>query len=312
MPRLFHHPRALSISGPAVTAGGLAGFSPLSLCGSDGINALFSYTLRLQSSDAKLAGVLGLDEEPGTALHPDQLIGKEITCHIELEGRGSFVAGLPGGAAVNVGAGVRELSAIVTAARFVGLDSRHAVIECTLQPWLHLASLSSDCKVFQNQTPVDTILAVLADYPFAVERRLIERYPLRDYCVQYNETDLEFIQRLMQEWGINYHFEHSAGVHRLILSDHNAAFHSASAAYATLPYYPPGHKTDRDYIHASAPHIASPAAASSVATTTTPGQKPVWMRVSAILALPAMRIRKCICGVMRMQAAITVSRMPER
>ncbi|MBC3933726.1 contractile injection system protein, VgrG/Pvc8 family, partial [Undibacterium curvum] len=69
--------------------------------------------------------------------------------------------------------------AVVTAARFVGLDSRHAVIECTLQPWLHLASLSSDCKVFQNQTPVDTILAVLADYPFAVERRLIERYPLR-------------------------------------------------------------------------------------------------------------------------------------
>ncbi|MBC3933715.1 contractile injection system protein, VgrG/Pvc8 family, partial [Undibacterium curvum] len=92
------------------------------------------------------------------------------------------------------------------------------------------ASLSSDCKVFQNQTPVDTILAVLADYPFAVERRLIERYPLRDYCVQYNETDLEFVVRLMQEWGINYHFEHSAGVHRLILSDHNAAFHTASAA----------------------------------------------------------------------------------
>ncbi|WP_428719089.1 type VI secretion system Vgr family protein [Undibacterium curvum] len=253
MPKLFHHPRALSISGPAVTAGGLAGFSPLSLSGSDGINALFSYTLRLQSSDVTGFADLGLGAEPGTAFHPDQVIGKEITCHIELEGRGSFVSGLPGGAAVNVGAGVRELSALVTEARFVGLDSRHAVIECTLQPWLHLASLSSDCKVFQNQTPVDTILAVLADYPFAVERRLIERYPLRDYCVQYNETDLEFVVRLMQEWGINYHFEHSAGVHRLILSDHNAAFRTASAAYATLPYYPPGHKTDRDYIHAFSP-----------------------------------------------------------
>ncbi|WP_428719098.1 type VI secretion system Vgr family protein [Undibacterium curvum] len=253
MPMLFHHPRALSISGPAVTAGGLAGFSPLSLSGTDGINALFSYTLRLQSSDVTGFADLGLSAEPGTAFHPDQVIGKEITCHIELEGRGSFVSGLPGGAAVNVGAGVRELSALVTEARFVGLDSRHAVIECTLQPWLHLASLSSDCKVFQNQTPVDTILVVLADYPFAVERRLIERYPLRDYCVQYNETDLEFVVRLMQEWGINYHFEHSAGVHRLILSDHNAAFRTASAAYVTLPYYPPGHKTDRDYIHAFSP-----------------------------------------------------------
>ncbi|MBC3933706.1 type VI secretion system tip protein VgrG, partial [Undibacterium sp. CY22W] len=114
MPQRFHHPRALSISGPAVTAGGLAGFSPLSLCGSDGINTLFSYTLRLQSSDVTGFADLGLSAKPGTAFRPDQVIGKEITCHIELEGRGSFVSGLPGGAAVSVGAGVRELSAVVT------------------------------------------------------------------------------------------------------------------------------------------------------------------------------------------------------
>ena len=53
---------------------------------------------------------------------------------------------------------------------------------------------------------------------------LLERYPTRDYTVQYNETDLQFITRLLQAWGINHHFEHSQGAHRLILCDHNGAF----------------------------------------------------------------------------------------
>ena len=109
--------------------------------------------------------------------------------------------------------------------------------------------MSRDCKVFQNQTPVQVIEAVLADYPFASDKRLIETYPQRDYCVQYNESDLEFITRLMQEWGINYHFEHSGGVHRLIWSDHNGAFQvpsAGAAAYREVPYYPLGHKIDQE------------------------------------------------------------------
>ncbi|MFZ6755578.1 contractile injection system protein, VgrG/Pvc8 family, partial [Undibacterium sp. Dicai25W] len=42
---------------------------------------------------------------------------------------------------------------------------------------------------------------VLNDYAFVVDKRLIEKYPSRDYCVQYNETDFAFVSRLMQEWG---------------------------------------------------------------------------------------------------------------
>jgi type VI secretion system secreted protein VgrG len=85
---------------------------------------------------------------------------------------------------------------------------------------------------------------------------LIETYPKRDYQVQYNETDLEFVTRLMQEWGINFHIEHSSGMHRLIWSDHNGAFQVTQqdqskgvSAYHEIPYYPLGHKIDREYIH---------------------------------------------------------------
>ena len=174
---------------------------------------------------------------------------------------GSFAPGLHGGGgAANQGAGVREISGLITAARLIGEESRHALYEITLRPWLHLASLTTDCKVFQDKTPVEVIEAVLADYPFASTKRLIEDYPQRDYQVQYNESDFEFVSRLMQEWGINFHVEHSGGVHRLIWSDHNGAFQVTQddqdkgvSAYHSIPFYPLGHKVDREYIHGFSP-----------------------------------------------------------
>ncbi|RYF41320.1 MAG: type VI secretion system tip protein VgrG, partial [Comamonadaceae bacterium] len=195
----------------------------------------------------------------GSNFDLSSFIGLELTCLMELEGHGSFEPGRPGALQPNQGAGVREISGLITSARFVGESSRHALYEFTLRPWLHLATLTTDCKVFQDMTPVEVIDAVLADYPFSADKRLIEKYPQRDYTVQYNETDFEFVTRLMQEWGINYHFEHSGGVHRLVLSDHNGAFQVASnnadiaTAYRSIPFYPLGHKIDQEYIHGFSP-----------------------------------------------------------
>ncbi|MFZ6754500.1 contractile injection system protein, VgrG/Pvc8 family, partial [Undibacterium sp. Dicai25W] len=194
---LFTHQRALSVSGAALS-GIRKSLTPLRLSGIDGVNQLFDYRLTLQTSDRVGVGA-SVGAGVGADLDLDSVIGKEITCTIELEGKGSFIPGLPGGCAGHLGAGTREISALVTAARFIGVDSRHALYEFTLRPWLHLATLTSDCKVFQNQTPIETMLAVLNDYAFVVDKRLIEKYPSRDYCVQYNETDFAFVSRLMQE-----------------------------------------------------------------------------------------------------------------
>ena len=254
---LFTSERALTIESAALPQwAGRPALVPVQLSGVEGINRLFDYRLILQTPDALLAlgGAL-----QGANFNLADMVGREICCKIELEGHGRFVAGLPGGAgAANQGAGVREISGLITAARFLGEDSRHALYELTIRPWLHLATLNADCKVFQDHSPVEVIRAVLADYAFASEVRLIETYPVRDYTVQYNETDFQFITRLMQAWGINYHFEHSAGVHRLILSDHNGAFSplqkdKPQSAYHRIAYYPPGHKVDEEYIHAFTP-----------------------------------------------------------
>ena len=49
-------------------------------------------------------------------------------------------------------------------------------------------------------------------------------YPERDYCVQYDETDLHFIQRLCEEEGIHYHFQHSRAAHMLVFGDDQTVF----------------------------------------------------------------------------------------
>ncbi len=245
---LFNAPRVLTVRSAAIPViAGQPALVPLKLEGEEGINRLFEYRLTLQTPDA-----FNFKASAGANFELDGFVGLELTCLIELEGQGSFVPGLPGGAGqANQDAGVRELSGLITSARFIGEDSRHALYELTLRPWLHLATLTTDCKVFQDQSPVQVIEAVLADYAFASDKRVIESYPQRDYTVQYNETDFEFITRLMQEWGINYHFVHSGGVHRLVWSDHNGAFQPAHRH--SIPFYPLGHKIDREYIHGFSP-----------------------------------------------------------
>ncbi|WP_277422576.1 contractile injection system protein, VgrG/Pvc8 family, partial [Pseudomonas viridiflava] len=49
-------------------------------------------------------------------------------------------------------------------------------------------------------------------------------YPKRDYCVQYDESDLHFIQRLCEEEGIHFHFQHSASGHTLVFGDDQTVF----------------------------------------------------------------------------------------
>ncbi|HBO5389481.1 TPA: type VI secretion system tip protein VgrG, partial [Pseudomonas aeruginosa] len=50
------------------------------------------------------------------------------------------------------------------------------------------------------------------------------RYPEREYCVQYDESDLHFVQRLCAEEGIHFHFRHSAEAHLLVFGDDQTVF----------------------------------------------------------------------------------------
>jgi type VI secretion system secreted protein VgrG len=215
---------------------GLPALEFKSLDGSEALGRLFEYTVRLQTPDSPM-----LTEYVTANVSVKQLIGREFSIRIELDGKGF-------GIGARTGAGTREINGLVTSARFVQHENRRGIYEIVLRPWLILATRTSDYKIFQNKTPLEIIEEVLADYSFPSEKRVTHRYPLRVFQVQYDETDFEFITRLMQEFGIYYFFEHRDGAHRLVLVD-DAGAHKKfeSEAYHTVSYYPPGHKIDEEY-----------------------------------------------------------------
>ena len=105
-----------------------------------------------------------------------------------------------------------------------------------LRPWLWFLSKTSDCRIFQNMSVVEIVEEVFGAYPIAVyEKRLQGTYPPREYCVQYDETDLNFVMRLLEHEGIYFFFEYADGEHNLILTDAMSELVTASG-YSEIAY----------------------------------------------------------------------------
>jgi len=112
-----------------------------------------------------------------------------------------------------------------------------AVYTATVKPWLWFLTRTSDCRIFQEQTVPDIIKAVFRDLGFTdFEDKLSASYRTWEYCVQYRETDFNFVSRLMEQEGIYYYFKHEDGKHTLVLADSINA-HDPIPLYDTIPYH---------------------------------------------------------------------------
>ena len=82
-------------------------------------------------------------------------------------------------------------------------------------------------RIFQRLTVPAIIARVLKDHGIqgdAFRFSLIGQYPEREYCVQFGESDLAFIERICAEVGIHYHFQHSPEGHLLVFGDDQTVF----------------------------------------------------------------------------------------
>lgn len=112
--------------------------------------------------------------------------------------------------------------------------------QATLRPWLWFLTRTADCRIFQELSVPDIIKQVFRDSGFSdFEDKLSDSYRTWEYCVQYRETDFNFVSRLMEQEGIYYYFEHEEGKHTLILCDGYSA-HSVISGEPELPYYSGG------------------------------------------------------------------------
>ena len=162
-----------------------------SISGEESISGLFRYDLQLVSGD--------------DAVDFSQIVGKAMTVSIKSQD----------------GKKQRYIHGKVT--RFVqqggsatGTTGYHA----ELRPWLWELGLTEDHKIFQSQTALDIVKAVFDDLGYSdYEDKTSTVPPTRDFCVQYGESALNFVSRLMEDEGIFYYFKHESSKHTMILAD---------------------------------------------------------------------------------------------
>src|SRR5262245_62144597 len=165
-------------------------------------------------------------------IKPTELLGKTVTIKLEL-----------------VKGGYRYFNGYVTRFSQGETVGRYYEYRMIVHPWLWFLTRTADCKIFQEKTVPDIIKEVFADHPVAVfDDALTGKYSQREYCVQYRETDFNFVSRLMEEEGIYYYFEHSDGKHTLKLVDSDSG-HKTLENKATISYYPPGRAPQTDAEH---------------------------------------------------------------
>ena len=185
------------------------------------VSRLFEYDLQLVSETGDL--------------NADKLLGKPLTVRFQLPAE----------------AGDRFFSGIVTEFSQTGYEERHHQYQATVRPWFWFLTRTSDCRIFQGKTIPEIFQAVVKQYGFSdFKLKLSSSYSPRNYCVQYRETDFNFLSRLLEQEGIHYFFEHEDGKHQMILAD-DANAHSKSKGYETVPYFPPSTadaQRDRDHL----------------------------------------------------------------
>jgi type VI secretion system secreted protein VgrG len=131
----------------------------------------------------------------------------------------------------------RYFNGIVTRASHLDGEGGFARYSVTLQPWLWLLDTGSECRIFQNSSVPDIIMEVFRRAGFSDFEDLLDRsvYKELEYCVQYRESDFNFVSRLMEHEGIYYFFKHDKDKHTLVLVDSHGG-HSPRPGYEEVEY----------------------------------------------------------------------------
>jgi type VI secretion system secreted protein VgrG len=179
------------------------------MSGSEQLGRLPEYRVQMLSTkhDLKIADVLG----------------KPLGVHV----------GLPAG-------GKRHFHGVVTRFASMGWHGSLCRYEAVVHPWLWLLTRSSNCRIFQDKSVLDIVKAVCADaaYGGLVElsvSALSGTYAALPYCVQYRETDFNFVCRLLEEAGIYFYFTHDTSKHTMVLADSYGA-HDTIPGYAEVEF----------------------------------------------------------------------------
>ena len=177
--------------------------------GFEGVSENFEWTV-----DA----LLNSGEEP---VDPAEIIGKP--CYVEMDG-------LTGDA--------RYFHGICSELRFLEWSGEHIQYRLLLRPWTWLLTRGSHSRVWHEKSAKDIIQAVFEDAGFSdFEFKVEKTYDPIHYCVQYQESDWDFVCRMMEKWGMFFWFESFDNKHVLKIYDNQSSL-PAIGAYSALEFWP--------------------------------------------------------------------------
>ncbi len=130
----------------------------------------------------------------------------------------------------------RYFNGIIVRAAYAGMTRGSNTYHVELRPWIWLLSQTQDNRIFQNQTMWNIMTSVFRTAgftDFTDKRQSGTGDQQLEYCVQYGETTLDFVTRLMEKYGLYYFFTHTDGHHALALADDPNSHASIGQA---LPY----------------------------------------------------------------------------
>ena len=185
--------------------------------GEEALSELFSFRLTMIS--------------PRETIAPADILGKNLSFSVKREdGERQFFNGV-----------VKSFSAGPPWGR------GYRVYNAEVVPWLWFLTLSADCRIFQEKSVPDIVEEVFSDLGFTDfdTSGIKNEHPKREYCVQYRETDFDFVSRLLEEEGIFYFFRRDQGVHTMVMGDQPSAY--IKCRDEKVEYHP--NVVDRHHIH---------------------------------------------------------------
>jgi type VI secretion system secreted protein VgrG len=164
----------------------------------------------------------------------DQILGKNVTVEVMLQDDT-----------------LRYFNGYVTRFAQGGTRGKFRRYHAVVNTWAWFMSRTSDCRIFQEMTVPEIVKKVFADHPTSkVKDQLTGSYRTWNYCVQYRETDLNFVCRLLEHEGIYFYFTHDAREHTMVLADSYSAHEACQGD--PIPFIAPEDLARGDIEHVSA------------------------------------------------------------
>jgi type VI secretion system secreted protein VgrG len=158
--------------------------------GIEGISRLFDFQIELLA-------------ESGTEIDPVKLVGTKATI----------------GVALLDSMETKYINGFIAAFEQTSGDDTFDSYQAHIVPSLWQLTLSTNCRVFQDKTPMDIIKAVIEPYKLSISDRTSSAAGVLDYCTQYNESDFSFISRIAEQFGIFYWFEYTNGDNTVVFGN---------------------------------------------------------------------------------------------